>query len=52
MLGAVAGDAAWQDLAAFGDIFTKTRDIFVVDLMHAIDAESADFAFGAALFLL
>src|SRR5438876_622652 len=44
MLGAGAALAAGIDLAAIADIAADATDIFVVDLLHFIDAERTDLA--------
>ena len=39
-----AGFTPWLDLAAIGEIAVQPRDIFIVDLDHVIDTESAHLA--------
>lgn len=43
MLGAGAGNTASADLAAVGDVFTKRRYIFVINIGGLVATESARF---------
>jgi hypothetical protein len=44
VLGAVTRLAAWLDHATLGDEAAQTRNILVIDMLDAIDAECADLA--------
>ena len=48
MLGAVAGHAAGQDLAALGHEATQAGEVLVIDVLNLIYAELADLAAGLA----
>jgi len=46
MLGAVAGDSAWNDFAAFGNKMPQRVVILVCYIKVTVRAKSADFALG------
>src|SRR5437660_4081298 len=48
--GAVAGDAARQDLAALADVLAQARRVFVVERVEPLRAEVADLALRPAIF--
>ncbi len=49
MSGAVTGDTAWDNLAAFRDIITQTLNVFVVNVIDLVGAEYADLPAWEAL---
>jgi len=51
MAGADAGHATWQNLAAFLDELRKNVGALVVDEVHLLDAELADFFLAEILTL-
>ena len=51
MLGAISGYTARQNLAAFRDVFTQTRRVFVIDPVGFLCAKITDLALRPAFFL-
>ena len=49
MICAGTGNAAGNNLRALGNVLAQTRNILVVDVVHTINAEAANFFAATAL---
>jgi hypothetical protein len=50
VMGAIPGNAAWNDFTALGDQISQALDVFIIDPSNLVGTEATDFLARESLF--